>query len=89
MKIFENGKIRKAKASEVKLFQIPDAYDGLSYAGVVSMLIREKYSLDDEIAINRQRDTKPQEFSEYFEFCEECKNKARLYKEKEGDNGSV
>jgi hypothetical protein len=35
--------------------------------------IREKYSVDDEIAILRQRDTKPEEFSRYFEFVERVK----------------
>lgn len=36
-------------------------------------LIREKYSGDDEFAILRQRDTKPEEFNEYNEYVEECK----------------
>lgn len=36
-------------------------------------LIREKYSLDEELAILRQRDTKPDEFTDYFAFVETCK----------------
>lgn len=36
--------------------------------------IREKYSIDDELAILRQRDTKPEEFQEYFEFVENIKS---------------
>ena len=35
--------------------------------------IRQRYSVDDEIAILRQRDTKPEEFQEYFEFVEDIK----------------
>ena len=35
--------------------------------------IREVYSIDDEIAILRQRDSKPDEFAEYFEFVENIK----------------
>ena len=35
--------------------------------------IREKYSLDDELAILRQRDTKPQEFEEYNSYVEKIK----------------
>ena len=35
--------------------------------------IREKYSVDDELAILRQRDTKPEEFAEYFNFVENIK----------------
>lgn len=36
--------------------------------------IRKKYSIDDELAILRQKDTKPEEFQEYFEFVENIKN---------------
>ncbi len=51
--------------------------DTRSYSEKVVSLIREKYSLDEELAIQRQRDSKPQEFSEYFEYCEACKQKAK------------
>lgn len=44
-----------------------------SYEEKVVELIRERYSIDDEFAILRQRDTKKAEFEEYFEFCEQCK----------------
>ena len=47
------------------------------YANLVSKLIRERYSVDDEMAILRQRDTKPEEYETYNAFCEECKAKAR------------
>lgn len=40
-------------------------------------LIREKYSVDDELAIQRQRDTKTEEFEAYNTFVEECKVRAR------------
>ena len=48
----------------------------INYDQLVSDLIRAKYTIDQEIAINRQRDTKPEEFQEYFDFCEQCKIKA-------------
>lgn len=51
--------------------------DMRSYSEKVVSLIREKYSLDEELAIQRQRDSKPQEFQEYFNYCEECKKKVR------------
>ena len=51
--------------------------DTRSYSEKVVSLIREKYSLDEELAIQRQRDSKPQEFSEYYAYCEACKKKAR------------
>lgn len=44
-----------------------------SYEEQVVALIRKRYSSDDELAILRQRDTKPEEFEQYFNFCEECK----------------
>lgn len=44
-----------------------------TYEERVVELIRERYSIDDELAILRQRDTKKAEFEEYFEFCEQCK----------------
>lgn len=51
--------------------------DTRSYSEKVVSLIREKYSIDEELAIQRQRDTKPNEFQEYFNYCEECKAKAK------------
>ena len=54
----------------------------LPYEELVVQFIREKYTLDDELAIQRQKETKPDEWSEYFVYCEECKAKA---KEKVGD----
>ncbi|MBO7230462.1 MAG: hypothetical protein J6V20_03500 [Bacteroidaceae bacterium] len=48
-----------------------------SYEERVEQLIREKYSINQELAIQRQRDTKPSEFEEYFVFCEECKTMAK------------
>lgn len=35
--------------------------------------IRQRYSLNQELAILRQRDTKPAEFAEYNTFVEQCK----------------
>ena len=48
----------------------------ISYDQLVSDLIRERYTVDQELAINRQRDTKPEEFQEYFDFFYYCKHKA-------------
>lgn len=47
------------------------------YGQYVSELIRERYSLNQELALHRQRDTKPQEFAEYSAFAEDCKAKAK------------
>jgi hypothetical protein len=36
-------------------------------------LIRKRYSIDDEIAIQRQKETKPEQFQAYFDYVELCK----------------
>ena len=45
----------------------------ISYKDLVIDKIRAVYSIDDEIAILRQKDTKPEEFQEYYNFVEQCK----------------
>ena len=47
------------------------------YPNLVSRLIRERYSVDDEMAILRQKETKPEEWKEYNSYCEDCKAKAK------------
>lgn len=36
-------------------------------------LIRKRYTINQELAILRQRDTKPEEYQEYFDYVEQCK----------------
>ena len=47
------------------------------FEGKVEELIRARYSVSQELAILRQRDTKPDEFAEYDAFAERCKAEAR------------
>lgn len=47
------------------------------YKNRIVELIRDKYSVDDELSIQRQRYTKVEEFEEYDAFVEECKATAR------------
>ncbi|MEE1288477.1 MAG: hypothetical protein UHK44_07755 [Bacteroidaceae bacterium] len=56
---------------------VPEIPKEEQYKQRIVELIRERYSLDDEIAILRQRDSKPEEFAEYDAYVEQCKNKAR------------
>lgn len=49
----------------------------LSYEQRVVDRIREVYSVDDELAILRQRDTKPDEFEQYNAFVEKIKAEER------------
>ncbi|WP_195559539.1 MULTISPECIES: hypothetical protein [Alistipes] len=48
-----------------------------TYEQRVQQSIRERYSVDDELAILRQRDTKPDEFAAYYEYTEQCKAQAK------------
>ena len=49
-----------------------------TYSEIVVQKIRSKYSIDDELAIQRQKDIKPDEFNEYNDFCEQCKVDAKV-----------
>ena len=49
----------------------------IDYPQLVENKIRKKYSMSAELAILRQRDTKPEEFAEYNAFCELCKVEAK------------
>ena len=53
-----------------------DIFD-VSYETRVVELIRLRYTPDQEYAILRQRDRKPEEFAEYDAYCEECKLQAK------------
>ena len=43
------------------------------YGKLVSQKIHKRYSIDQELAILRKRDSNPEEFAEYFAYAEECK----------------
>ncbi len=47
------------------------------YIEKVVALIRKRYTMNDELAILRQRDAKPTEFDEYNAYVEECKAEAK------------
>ena len=47
------------------------------YERLVDELIRSKYTLSQELAIIRQQATKSEEYQAYFDYCEECKAKAK------------
>lgn len=47
------------------------------YDELVDSKIRARYTISQEFAILRQRDTKPEEFAEYNAYCEQCKAEAR------------
>ena len=70
-----NGQIVEMTESEIKEFN-EDSFP-LTYEQRIVLRIREKYSVDDELAILRQRDTKPDEFNAYNEYVEQIKAEER------------
>ena len=39
--------------------------------------IRQKYSVDDELGIARQKDKKPEKYETYYNYVEDCLARAR------------
>lgn len=50
----------------------PESF-GQLYESLVISKIRKQYTINQELAILRQRDSKPAEFAEYNAFVEQCK----------------
>lgn len=75
MRICDNGIYRDLTPEEIAEMQkdVPS----IPYEQRVVDRIREVYSIDDELAILRQRDTKPEEFAEYNAFVERIKAEER------------
>lgn len=48
-----------------------------TYSELVEQKVAERYTLLQEIAILRQRNTKPDEFDVYFRYVEQCKAEAK------------
>ena len=71
MKKMVNGVIREMTPEEIADLEMHRVK--LDYKESIVSAIREKYSVDDELAILRQRDSKPEEFQEYFDFVEGVK----------------
>ena len=51
------------------------AEGGMTRAQEIAAVIDAKYSIDDQIALLRQKDTKPEEWEAFNAFCEEVKAK--------------
>ena len=75
MRIYDNGIYRDMTAEEIAEFEkdVPS----IPFEQRVVNRIRAVYSIDDELAILRQRDTKPLEFAEYDAFVERIKAEER------------
>lgn len=54
----------------------PKSFEKL-YENMVIRKIRKRYTVNQELAILRQRDSKPDEFAAYNEYVEQCKVKLK------------
>lgn len=62
-------------------------YAAIPYENLVELLIRQKYSVSDELALLRQKDSKKEEYEDYFAYVETCKSQAKEFiSEREGGN---
>ena len=52
--------------------------DNDEYENKIVALIRQKYNVNQELAILRQRDAKPLEYQEYYDYVEQCKAEVKL-----------
>ena len=73
MKVYDNGIYRDMTEEEIASMQTPS----IPYEQRVVSRIREKYSVDDELALLRQRVLKPDEFEKYYDFVEKIKEEER------------
>lgn len=73
MKKYINGQYVELTAEEIEQLKPP----ARPFAERVVSRIRERYSLDDELALLRQRVLKADEFEEYYDFVEAIKLEER------------
>lgn len=83
MKIKEciNGKIIERELSNEEIIDMEkeqlqaerEYWLNTPYDEAVNVEIRKKYTESQEFAILRQKDEKPEEYTIYYEYCEQCK----------------
>ena len=71
MRINDNGIYRDMTPEEIE--EIQKQIQPINYNDAVDNEIRKRYSVSQEFAILRQKDEKPEEYAEYYAYCEECK----------------
>lgn len=85
--IYDNGIYREPTAEEIAEMNAQaeqaerEYWANISYDEAVDAEIRKRYSVSQEFAILRQKDEKPQEYQQYFDYCEKCKAYAKQKKE--------
>lgn len=86
MNIFDGQNYRKATPEEEERSKREIAYldakywASVDYGEAVNAKIREKYTESQEFSVLRQKDTKTEEYEEYFAYCEACKEFVKIKK---------
>lgn len=75
-----NGNLVKCTEEEYSEYLAKQAekINQLKYEEAVNAVIREKYTLSQELAMHRQHDSKPEEYAAYNAYCEQCKAQAKI-----------
>ncbi len=59
-------------------------WENIPYDEAVNAEIRKRYTESQEFALLRQRDEKPDEYEQYYDYCESCKAYVKQKKEEYG-----
>ena len=84
--VCENGVCRNYTPEELAQMEhsakVAEAeyWANIPYDDAVDAEIRKKYTASQEFAILRQKDIKPDEYSAYYVYCEECKTHVKSKK---------
>ena len=80
---YVNGKKVEMTPEEVEAQEtaIREYWQNADYGELVNQEIRKRYSESQEFAILRQKEDKPEEYAEYYSYCENCKAYIKAQKE--------
>ena len=87
MKKCINGKMIEITPEEIAQRELEaeeaekEYWANVNYDDAVNDEIRKRYSASQEFAIHRQKEEKPQEYAEYYAYCEQCKAYVKEKKE--------
>lgn len=75
---FKRGTLLKSDTADMfeEADEIPEIPE-INYNDEVNNMIRQRYSLSEELSVLRQRDSKPDEFQAYNEYAEYCKTEVK------------
>ena len=87
MKKYVNGEYIEMTAEEIAEMQAQNEqeqaeyWSNVDYGEAINAEIRKRYTESQEFAILRQKDEKPDEYAEYYAYCEQSKKKIKDLKD--------